>query len=95
MTEPKTLPVKITVKTVTRGECPLKMKPGDSWVFQRQTPEGMCMAAFSALMPAMRTFIVPGAVYRYPGDAPEGEVVEVSCPDPKHWVIYEVRRLAE
>ncbi|MBI4334154.1 MAG: TIGR04076 family protein [Chloroflexi bacterium] len=93
MAEPKRHKVRITVRAVARGECPLGMKAGDSWVFNRKTPEGICVIAFSALIPAIRTFAVPGGVFAFPcAEQREDEMVELACPDPRHGVIFEVGR---
>ncbi|MBI4332578.1 MAG: TIGR04076 family protein [Chloroflexi bacterium] len=94
MKPPKRHKVKITVKEVTKGNCPLEMKPGDSWVYHRTVPEGICLAAFSTLIPAIRTFGAPGGKFSWPdGEEEKTESVRLSCPDPRHWVIYEVSRL--
>ncbi|MFC2018510.1 TIGR04076 family protein [Chloroflexota bacterium] len=82
--------VKVTVHEVTKGDCPRGVKVGDSWLVKRgETPGGMCSSAYNAVAPAMRTFRFGG---EHPWDV-DKDVAYVSCPDPKHWVIYEVRRL--
>ncbi|MFH1775562.1 MAG: TIGR04076 family protein [Chloroflexota bacterium] len=82
--------VKVTVHEVTKGECPRGVKVGDSWVIGKDgTPAGMCTSAYNAVAPATR-------VFRFGGEHPwdeDKDVTYISCPDPKHWVIYEVRRL--
>ena len=41
--------VRITVKEITKNECPLKNKPGDSWLIEDgRTPGGMCSDAYEA-----------------------------------------------
>ncbi len=94
MKEPKRYKVKIAVKEVSKGKCPLEMKPGDSWVYHRTVPEGICLTAFSTLVPAIRTFATPGGKFVWPdGEQDESESIQLSCPDPRHWVIYEVSRI--
>lgn len=87
----KTYKVMVTVKQVTKGECPKGFKPGDSWIIDGKTPTDMCLGAFAGLLPTIRTLSAGG---EYPWQA-DPDVDELSCTDPKHWVIYEVRRLRE
>ncbi|MBI4332404.1 MAG: TIGR04076 family protein [Chloroflexi bacterium] len=101
MTARKRHKVKITVKAVTRGKCPLGMEPGDSWTYHRHVPEGICLTAFCTLAPAIRTLSSLGDLCSYldggvaEGEEVESDQVELSCPDPGHGVIYEVRRVRE
>ncbi len=83
--------IKVTVKQVTKGECTLEIKAGDSWIIDKTTPAGMCMAAFAALLPVIRT-LSAGGEFKWQTDP---DVIEMCCPDPEHLVIYEVRRLKE
>jgi uncharacterized repeat protein (TIGR04076 family) len=78
------------VHAVTKGECPKDFKSGESWLIENsRTPGGMCTGAYESTAPAIRTFRYGGA---RPWDKDKG-VTYVSCPDPEHFVIYEVRRL--
>lgn len=82
--------VKVTVDAVTKGECPQGCKAGDSWLIEDgKTPGGMCAGAYNSVAPAIRTLRFGGA---HPWDK-DKDVTYVSCPDPEHWVIYEVKRL--
>ncbi len=82
--------VKVTVQSVTKGECPQGFKSGDSWLIEDgKTPGGMCAGAYNSVAPAIRVFRLGGA---QPWEKNE-DVTYVSCPDPEHWVIYEVKRL--
>ncbi|MDP7525957.1 MAG: TIGR04076 family protein [Dehalococcoidales bacterium] len=86
---PKRYDVQITVKSVTTGNCSQGFKPGDTWLVRSRTPEGMCLAAFGALFNTL-------GVFRFGGERPHDEdrdVTLISCPDLKHQVIYELRRL--
>jgi len=84
--------VRVTIKEVTKDECPQEFKAGDSWLIEDgKTPTGMCASAYNVLAPAIHLF-------RYGGEYPWGDnkdVTTVSCPDSKRWVIYEVTRLRE
>jgi len=89
--KPKQYSVQITVKSITKGECPQGFKPGDTWTVQSKTPDGMCSGAYGALLNTL-------AVLRHGGERPwdeDRDVVLASCPDMKHYVIYELRRLRE
>jgi len=82
--------MQITVKEITKNECPAGFKVGDSWVFDEgKTPGGMCTSAYDVVMPFAR-------VLRYGGELPwatDKDVELVSCPDPNVQVIYEIKRL--
>ncbi|MFC2071606.1 TIGR04076 family protein [Chloroflexota bacterium] len=83
--------VQITVKSVTKGECPQGNKPGDTWLVKNKTPDGVCLAAFGVLYSTL-------SLLQFGGERPydeDGDVVLVPCPDMKHYVIYELRRLRE
>ena len=83
--------VKVTVHSITRGECSQGFKVGDSWLIagKGQTPGGMCSGAYNSVAPAIRTFRLGG---EHPWDE-DKDVTYVACPDSKHRVIYEARRL--
>lgn len=88
---PKRYDVQITVKSITTGNCSQGFKPGDTWLVKSKTPSEMCLGAFGALFNTL-------AVLRFGGERPYDEdrdVILVSCPDLKHQVIYELRRLRE
>ncbi len=82
--------IRISVKEITKNECPYKFKPGDSWLIEDgKTPGGMCSSAYEACLPWVR-------ILRYGGEFPPAEdkdVMLVSCPDHNVQTIYEVRRL--
>jgi len=82
--------VKVTIESVTKGECPQGFKVGDSWIIEDgKTPGGMCAGAYNSVAPAIRLFRLGG---EQPWDTNK-DVTHVSCPDPKHRVIYQVTRL--
>lgn len=84
--------IRVTVKEVTKGECSQGFQAGDTWLIEDgKTPGGMCAGAYNSCASAIR-------VFRYGGEHSWNEdkdVTLVSCPDPEHWVIYEIRRLRE
>ncbi len=78
--------VQITVQSVANG-CSIGLKEGKSWLITNRTPGGMCRAAFATMYPHIRTL-------RHGGGGDKG-FSRVSCPDPKHCVVFEVKRLDE
>ncbi|MFC2019728.1 TIGR04076 family protein [Chloroflexota bacterium] len=85
-----TYKVQVTIKEITIGACPQGHKPGDSWIIKdNQTAGGMCLSAFLAVFPAVRYFQY-GEGNPWSGD--EDSTLRC-CPDQKHVVIYEVKRL--
>lgn len=82
--------VRVTIESITKGKCPQGFKVGDSWLIEDgKTPGGMCAGAYNSVAPAIRLFRLGG---EHPWDS-DKDVTHVSCPDPEHWVIYEVTRL--
>ena len=84
--------VKVTILGVTKGECSQGFKAGDTWLIDKsQTPAGMCAGAYNSCYAAIRGF-------RFGAEQPwdeDKDVTVVSCPDPEHWVLYEVRRIRD
>lgn len=81
--------IQVTLKSITKGECPMGFKPGDTWVLEGKTPDGMCTSAYQAIFPAYR-------ILRFGGEQPwdeDKDVTYVSCPDHERVSVYEVRRL--
>lgn len=74
----------VLVHSTERG-CSQGFKEGDSWIITNRTPGGMCLAAFAAIYPHIRTL-------RYGGGGDRSRFL-VSCPDPAHCVVYEVKRV--
>ncbi len=82
--------VEIAVKAITTGKCHAGHKVGDTWLCKRdKTPEGLCVGAFNAIIPQLRTLIQGGSHY-WDNDS---DVSYVSCPDRNVQVIYELKRL--
>jgi uncharacterized repeat protein (TIGR04076 family) len=86
----KPMPVQITISEIMgTGRCSQGFKVGDSWLIKKNlTPTNFCMSAFNGIYPAIRTL-------RYGGETPFGEkdVTYITCPDPKHVVVFELRRI--
>ena len=82
--------VKVTLRSVTKGECPGGFKVGDSWLIENgETPGNMCADAYISIAPAIRTFWLGG---EQPWDE-DKDITCRSCPDAEHMVIYELKRL--
>ena len=81
--------VKVTVSAI-EGKCGMGFQKGQSWIFDRTIPGGMCTSGFNAVFPMVVAFRSGGQ----PVGA-QGEVGFRMCPDVDGRVIYEVRRLGE
>lgn len=79
----ETFKVKATIVACLRKPCS-HYKIGDSWIIEHlRTPDGMCPGMYFNIAFAMESMIkTPGL-----------DVMEVSCPDTKSIMIYEVRKL--
>lgn len=80
-------PVRISVAEVIRGECPLKYKPGDSWLVRNLVPEGLCAIACSSLMPFVWTVNHGGSALW-----DDSRKCLVCCPDADNPVAFRVER---
>ena len=73
-----------------KGKCDNMHEVGDEFVLKGpKTPEGICLGAFTAIMPSLMALI-------YGANIPFGQeknVMTVACPDPKNCVIWEIRRI--
>jgi uncharacterized repeat protein (TIGR04076 family) len=78
--------IQVTVVKATNG-CSLGFKEGDTWLITNKTPGGMCLSAYATIYPNIRTL-------RYGGGG-DRSISRVSCPDPNHCVVYEVKRIDE
>ncbi|MBD3404160.1 TIGR04076 family protein [candidate division GN15 bacterium] len=68
--------IKITLISQLK-KCPAGHKVGDTWTVGRYTPEGMCLGAFSSLLPYITTL-------RYGGSFPwekDPDKATFCCPD--------------
>jgi uncharacterized repeat protein (TIGR04076 family) len=80
----------VKVKIVSqKGTCVLEHKEGDEWVFSATSPAGLCMAAFTALAPFIRT-LQYGGEYEWPLGS---GTLQLCCPDPFNPVIFEITKI--
>ena len=82
--------VHVSVESI-RGKCPRNHYPGEEWRIAQKTPEGICMGAFAALIPAIRTLQF-GGTFTW---QKESNVVKVGCADPINTVTFRIERLEE
>lgn len=87
------LRVQIEIETVGgRGRCSIGLVPGQSWTVDSPVvPAGMCMWAWSSLMP----FLTP---LRFGTSLPwedESGTARVCCPDPDNPVVFRLSTLGE
>jgi uncharacterized repeat protein (TIGR04076 family) len=86
--------VQITVVKINKGKCFQGHKVGKTWICQKdKTPEGLCIGAFNAMIPQLRTLIHGGSHYWDRETNPKGDLSYVSCPDRNVLVEYELKRL--
>jgi uncharacterized repeat protein (TIGR04076 family) len=80
----------IKVKVISqKGECGAGHKVGDEWLITNKTPEGICLSAFNAIYPNIRTMMFGGT---FPWGK-EKDVTTLACPDASNPVVFEVRRV--
>lgn len=82
--------VRITLVSQLK-KCPSGHKVGDQFLVGRRTPGGLCMGAFSSLLPFIYTLRFGGA---FPWEKNEGEGT-FCCPDPEVVNVFHLERLAE
>jgi uncharacterized repeat protein (TIGR04076 family) len=69
--------------------CPNGHKVGDRWRVERLTPGGICMGAFSSLLPYITTLRCGGS---FPWEKEEGEG-SFCCPDPNVVNVFHLKRV--
>ncbi len=75
-----------------KGHCAAHHKVGDRWIVHNwRTPEGLCISALNAMIPALRAMWLG---CNQPWDNVPGET-EIACPDPKNPVIFKVKRVVK
>ncbi len=80
----------VVVKVISqKGTCHAEHKVGDEWVIGHKTPEGICLSAFNALLPAIRVLCFGGS---FPWED-DTDVTTAACPDAQNPVVFELRRL--
>lgn len=89
---PKPFKVIVTIKSVTKRPCP-NFKVGDTWIVEQgKTPDkSMCSRVYYSVAFAMQT------MNNMDPNMPESErnATEICCPDTRHLLIYEVKRMDE
>lgn len=84
----KTFDVMVTVKD-QKGFCGHGHKVGDSWVISGKTPAGICLSAFAAILPAVRTYAMGGS---HPWES-DPDATYLACQDAANPVVFEIRRI--
>jgi len=83
---------KVVAKVISqKGSCDAGHKVGDEWIIENKTPEGICLSAFCALIPNVRTLRFGGS---FPWEA-DPDATTVACPDANNPVVFELRRVRE
>ena len=83
---------KVQVRVVSqKGKCNRGYQVGDEWVLGTVTPEGICLAAMSSILPAARVLMFSG-VFPWESDP---DSTTVACLDAENPVVFELRRLRE
>ena len=83
---------KVSVEVISQqGSCEAGHKVGDRWVIGEKTPEGLCIFAFSSLLPFITPLMFGGS---FPWEK-DPDMTTVACPDGQNPVVFELRRLPE
>ncbi len=81
---------KIKVSVVSqKGTCANGHKIGDTFTVARTTPQGICLSAFGAFYPALRTLMFGGT---FPWSK-NPDIVTAACPDAENPVVFELQRI--
>ena len=82
----------IQVKVISqKGTCVIGHKLGDEFLISRTTPEGICLSAFNAFFPAMRTLMF-GGTFPWSDDP---DTATMACPDAENPVVFKLTRIRE
>jgi uncharacterized repeat protein (TIGR04076 family) len=80
----------VVVKVISqKGTCAYEHKVGDEWIITGKTPEGICLSAFNAVYPSIRTLMFGGS---FPWSS-DPDVATAACPDAANPVVFEIKRL--
>ena len=83
---------KVRVKVISqKGSCEMGHRVGDQWVVDYKTPEGICIFAFSSLLPSLTPLMFGGS---FPWES-DPDATTVACPDAQNPVVFELRRLRD
>lgn len=81
---------KIKIKvTSQKGKCVVGHKVGDEFETSGLTPPGMCIFAFSSILPSLTPLMFGGQFFW----SKDKDVTEVVCPDGDNPVVFELRRV--
>ena len=73
-----------------KGACDNGHRMGDEFrVKDAKTPQGICLSAFSAILPKLMALMLGGDILW----SEDRNRDIIACPDPKNAVIWEVRRI--
>lgn len=83
---------KIKIKvTSQKGTCVVGHKIGDEFETSGTTPAGICLFAFSSILPSLSPLMFGGQFFW----SKDKDVAEVACPDADNPVVFELRRIRE
>lgn len=81
----------VKVRVISQsGTCAWGHKVGDEWIVDGTTPAGVCLPAFYALFPNLRVLTFGGTL---PHSEDNPDVNQVTCPDTRNPVVFELRRI--
>ncbi len=72
-----------------KGECPLGNRVGDAFIINDTTPQGMCLGAFTSLLPAAQVMMYGGS---FPWED-DPDVAHIGCPDHVNQVVYRLEKI--
>lgn len=82
----------VSIKVISqKGTCEAGHKVGDQWLVGEKTPEGMCIFAFSSLLPCITPLMYGGA---FPWEK-DPDRTTAACPDSENPVVFELRRVRD
>lgn len=81
---------KIKMKVVSqKGTCVAGHKVGHEFETSGMTPAGMCLFAFSSILPSLMPLMFGGQFFW----SNDKNTAEVACPDADNPVVFELRRI--
>ncbi|MBA7620938.1 hypothetical protein ES703_28294 [subsurface metagenome] len=82
----------VSIKVISqKGTCEAGHKVGNQWLVGEKTPEGMCIFAFSSLLPCITPLMYGGA---FPWEK-DPDRTTAACPDSENPVVFELRRVRD
>lgn len=81
---------KVEIKVISqKGTCVVGHKVGDKFETTGLTPPGMCLFAFSSLLPSLTPLMFGGQFFW----SKDKDVTTATCPDGDNPVVFELRRI--